>query len=163
MNRKPPEFDNHEVSFDYSAQPRPAYCAPDPCACERISALPPSSRTEWCCNGDEPLPVWGWADAGATVTDEFNGQKRSATTDAIGNWQVKLDAMKALNTGQKMFVVCGDDSKNHRRGSLRMALRSGRHNALQQRGPAGIDLHDRTKSHGHRSYAQQMKIRCCAI
>ena len=60
---------------------------------------------------DEPLPVWGWADAGATVTVEFNGQKRSATTDAIGNWQVKLDAMKALNTGQKMFVVCGDDSK----------------------------------------------------
>jgi len=61
---------------------------------------------------DEPLPVWGRADSGATVAVEFNGQKKSATAGADGRWQVKLDAMQALNTGGKMVVVCGDESKN---------------------------------------------------
>ena len=59
----------------------------------------------------EPVPVWGWADAGATVVVEFNGQKKTTAADTDGRWQVKLDAMKALNTGQKMVIVCGDDSK----------------------------------------------------
>ena len=59
----------------------------------------------------EPVPVWGWADAGATVAVEFNDQKKSATAGADDRWQVKLDAMHALNTGQKMVVVCGDESK----------------------------------------------------
>ena len=60
---------------------------------------------------DEPVPVWGWADSGATVAVEFNGQKKSTVADTNGRWQLKLDVMKALNTGQKMVVVCGDDSK----------------------------------------------------
>jgi len=57
------------------------------------------------------VPVWGWADPGATVAVEFNEQRKTATVGADGRWQVTLDAMKALNTGQKMAVVCGDDSK----------------------------------------------------
>jgi len=59
----------------------------------------------------EPVPVWGWADPGATVAVEFTGQKKSTVADTNGRWQVKLDAMQALNTGQKMVVVCGDESK----------------------------------------------------
>jgi len=59
----------------------------------------------------ESVPIWGWANSGTTVVVEFNGQKKTATVDADGEWQVKLDAMQALNTGQKMVVVCGDDSK----------------------------------------------------
>lgn len=59
----------------------------------------------------EPVPVWGWADPGATVAVQFNGQKKSTVADTNGRWQLKLDAMKALNTGQKMVVVCGDESK----------------------------------------------------
>jgi len=60
---------------------------------------------------EEPTPVWGWAAPGARVTVAFNGQRKTATVGADGTWQVKLDAMKALNTGRKMVVVCGDDSK----------------------------------------------------
>jgi sialate O-acetylesterase len=59
----------------------------------------------------EPVPVWGWADPGTTVAVDFNGQKKNAVVGDDGAWQVKLDAMKALNTGQPMVVVCGDDSK----------------------------------------------------
>mgnify|MGYP001141296601 CR=1 FL=1 len=59
----------------------------------------------------EPVPVWGWADSGATVAVEFNGQRKTATAGADGAWQVKLDAMKALNAGTTMNVVCDNDSK----------------------------------------------------
>ena len=60
---------------------------------------------------EEPVPVWGWAEPGAAVTVEFDGQKKSTTADKEGKWKVELDAMDALNTGQKMIVVSGDESK----------------------------------------------------
>ena len=44
---------------------------------------------------DQPVPVWGWADAGAVVTVEFAGQTKNATADASGKWLVKLDALRA--------------------------------------------------------------------
>lgn len=59
----------------------------------------------------EPVPVWGWANAGATVDVEFNGQKKSTVVGADGRWQVKLEPMQALHTGRRMEVVCGDESK----------------------------------------------------
>ena len=31
---------------------------------------------------DQPVPVWGWGDAGEQVTVEFAGQNKSATADA---------------------------------------------------------------------------------
>ena len=39
---------------------------------------------------DKPVPVWGWADGGLKVTVEFAGQKKAATADAGGRWQVLL-------------------------------------------------------------------------
>ena len=39
---------------------------------------------------DKPVPVWGWAEAGVKVTVEFAGQKKAATADAGGRWQVLL-------------------------------------------------------------------------
>ena len=60
---------------------------------------------------EEPVPVWGWAKPGARVSVAFNGQKNSATVSTDGRWQVKLDAMKASSTNQKMVVTCGDESK----------------------------------------------------
>ena len=44
---------------------------------------------------DAPVPVWGWAEAGAEVAVEFAGQKKTAIADANGKWLVKLDALKA--------------------------------------------------------------------
>ena len=45
------------------------------------------------CN--QPVPVWGWGDAGEHVVVEFAGQKVSATADANGKWMVKLDPLAA--------------------------------------------------------------------
>jgi len=45
---------------------------------------------------DAPVPLWGWADAGETVTITFKGQTYQATpTPGTGRWQVSLPAQKA--------------------------------------------------------------------
>jgi sialate O-acetylesterase len=44
---------------------------------------------------DKPLPVWGRAKLGASVSVRFAGQARNATTDANGKWSVTLDALPA--------------------------------------------------------------------
>jgi len=52
---------------------------------------------------DKAVPVWGWAEPGASVTVEFApstgsgqaGQKKTATADANGKWLVKLDPLEA--------------------------------------------------------------------
>ena len=36
------------------------------------------------------VPVWGWDNAGQTVTVEFNGQSASTKADSNGRWQVDL-------------------------------------------------------------------------
>jgi sialate O-acetylesterase len=41
------------------------------------------------------VPVWGTADPGEKVTVTFNGQTRSATTDANGKWMIRLSGLKA--------------------------------------------------------------------
>jgi sialate O-acetylesterase len=44
---------------------------------------------------DQPIPVWGTADAGEQVTVTFNGQTRSVAAGADGRWLVRLDAHPA--------------------------------------------------------------------
>jgi sialate O-acetylesterase len=39
------------------------------------------------------VPVWGTGSSGEQVTVTFNGQTKTATTDASGKWMVKLDPM----------------------------------------------------------------------
>ena len=53
---------------------------------------------------DLPLPVWGTADARATVTVEFAGQKKTSLADANGQWKVSLDPMAANADPQKILV-----------------------------------------------------------
>jgi sialate O-acetylesterase len=53
------------------------------------------------------VPVWGWAAPGETVTVEFAGQKKAATTDATGNWLVKLDPMPASAESRELVVRSG--------------------------------------------------------
>ena len=44
---------------------------------------------------EKPVAVWGWADAGESVTVAFAGQSKTATADTDGKWMLKLDALKA--------------------------------------------------------------------
>ncbi len=51
-----------------------------------------------------PVPVWGWADAAATVTVEFAGQRKSAATGADGKWRVALDPLTASAEPRDLLV-----------------------------------------------------------
>lgn len=62
---------------------------------------------------DCKVPVWGWADPKETVTVTFDGQSKTATTDATGKWMVTLDALSAggphtLTANASNMVTVGD-------------------------------------------------------
>ena len=44
---------------------------------------------------DRPVPVWGTAKPGTTITVKFGQQRKTAETGTDGKWRVRLDAMKA--------------------------------------------------------------------
>lgn len=56
---------------------------------------------------DAPVPVWGWADAGAQVTVEFAGQKKTVAADAQGKWMIRLDSMPAAAEPRAMRISAG--------------------------------------------------------
>lgn len=56
---------------------------------------------------EQPVPVWGWGEAGAKVTVAFAGQTKSAVADSTGKWSLKLDAMKAGSGPQRMTSTAG--------------------------------------------------------
>ncbi|HVS51324.1 MAG TPA: sialate O-acetylesterase [Opitutaceae bacterium] len=58
-----------------------------------------------------PVPVWGWADPGETVTVEFAGQKKTATAGADGQWRVTLDPLTA-SAESRDFVVSGTNRES---------------------------------------------------
>jgi sialate O-acetylesterase len=53
---------------------------------------------------EKPVPVWGTADAGSTVTVEFAGQKKSAVADSSNHWKILLDPMPASSNPRKLQV-----------------------------------------------------------
>jgi sialate O-acetylesterase len=55
-----------------------------------------------------PVPIWGWADAGAKVTVHFAGQTKAATADKDGKWLVKLGKLKASFSPQTLVVEAGE-------------------------------------------------------
>jgi sialate O-acetylesterase len=55
-----------------------------------------------------PVPVFGTATPGASITVTFNGQSVSATTAANGTWRVNLAAMAARNIPDTLSVF-GDN------------------------------------------------------
>ena len=57
---------------------------------------------------EKAVAVWGWADAGESVTVAFAGQSKSATAGADGKWSLKLDALKA-SAEPRTLVVTGKD------------------------------------------------------
>ncbi|MEI6645466.1 MAG: sialate O-acetylesterase [bacterium] len=53
---------------------------------------------------EQPVPIWGWADAGEKVTVEFGNQTKTAIADATGKWLAKLDAMSASAAPRKLKI-----------------------------------------------------------
>jgi sialate O-acetylesterase len=56
---------------------------------------------------DVPVPVWGWADPGATVDAAFAGQQAEAKSDTDGYWKVVLDPLAVSNEGRPLEVRVG--------------------------------------------------------
>jgi sialate O-acetylesterase len=52
----------------------------------------------------KPVPVWGHGKPQEVVTVEFAGQKKSATADASGKWEVVLDPLQVSTEPQSMTV-----------------------------------------------------------
>ncbi|MCP4450348.1 MAG: sialate O-acetylesterase, partial [Planctomycetes bacterium] len=54
---------------------------------------------------DMPVPAWGWARPGSTVTLTFGAQTKTTTVDARGSWRVKLDPLKASLKERELKVT----------------------------------------------------------
>ncbi len=54
---------------------------------------------------DAPVPVWGTADPGATVTVKFAGQEKKADVATDGKWMIQLDPLSASFEPQTMTVT----------------------------------------------------------
>lgn len=83
----------------------------------------------------KPIPVRGWASPGEQVAVEFAGQRKEATADAAGKWQVRLDPLAAATapaemrvTGQNVIVIrnvaVGDVWMASGQSNMEMAVRS---------------------------------------
>ena len=53
---------------------------------------------------DKPVKVWGTADPEETIKIEFAGQRKTATTNAQGEWSAFLDIMQANDQPQEMKI-----------------------------------------------------------
>lgn len=58
---------------------------------------------------DKPIPVWGTADAGESVTVRFAGQSVATNADAQGRWRVELTAM-AARSEPDVLVIAGKNT-----------------------------------------------------
>jgi len=58
---------------------------------------------------DATVPLWGTADAGATVTVAFAGQSVKGKEDGEGRWKVELAPMKASAKGRSLEISSGDE------------------------------------------------------
>jgi sialate O-acetylesterase len=54
---------------------------------------------------DARVPVWGTADAGAVVTVEFAGQKKSTAAAADGRWRIDLEPLAVSATPRELLVT----------------------------------------------------------
>ena len=64
------------------------------------------------------VPIWGWADAGETVTVSFGKQKKTVVADANGKWRVDLKNLEASFSPQNLTI----EGKNKIELSVRFNL-----------------------------------------
>lgn len=53
---------------------------------------------------NQAVPIWGWANAGESVTVKFGKQTRNAVADANGKWRVDLRSLKAGFAPQTLTI-----------------------------------------------------------
>ncbi len=70
---------------------------------------------------DSPLPVWGNADPGESMTVQFAGQTKTAMADPTGRWLVKLDPLAA--SGQSRTLRVSTQSSKRQSGIRSRQLR----------------------------------------
>ncbi|MCF3651631.1 sialate O-acetylesterase [Synoicihabitans lomoniglobus] len=92
---------------------------------------------------DQPVPVWGWADPGQTVTVTFAGQTRTTKTDATGAWRTTL-APLSTNATPRTFNVTATHPKSKTQSQKftdvlvgEVWLCGGQSNMERQLGPRG--------------------------
>jgi sialate O-acetylesterase len=59
---------------------------------------------------DQEVPVWGWADPGASVTVHFARQKQVVLADNDGNFMVQLAPLAVSLKPKSLRVTCGSES-----------------------------------------------------
>jgi sialate O-acetylesterase len=59
---------------------------------------------------EKPVTVWGWADAGESVTVAFAGQTKSSVAASDGKWRIVLDPLTA-STESRTLIVAGKDGR----------------------------------------------------
>lgn len=59
---------------------------------------------------EQPVPVWGWTDAGRAVTVSFAGQRKTATAGADGKWMVMLEPLTVSRTPLEMTASDGAET-----------------------------------------------------
>ena len=58
---------------------------------------------------DQPVAIWGWAEAGQDVTVSFAGQSKTTRAGADGKWRVALDALPASSENRNLEVSAGSE------------------------------------------------------
>lgn len=71
-------------------------------------AMPSVLSSRMVLQRDQPVPIWGTADAGARITVAFADQQRETAADATGRWLVRLDPLKSAAAGRSMTIVAVD-------------------------------------------------------
>ena len=68
-------------------------------------SLAPLFRDGGVLQREKPVPVWGHAAAGKSVTVTFGGQTKTTAADASGRWQISLAPMPANAEARTMNVI----------------------------------------------------------
>jgi sialate O-acetylesterase len=53
---------------------------------------------------EKPLPIWGWAASGESITVSFAGQQKTTKADTSGFWKVLLSPLKSNDKPQEMTI-----------------------------------------------------------
>ena len=59
----------------------------------------------------KPIPVWGTAEAGATVTVSLGGEAKTATADRDGRWRVDFGPRTASDAPQTLTATAGAETR----------------------------------------------------
>ncbi|HYH15585.1 MAG TPA: sialate O-acetylesterase [Flavisolibacter sp.] len=73
-------------------------------------ALSPIFGSNMVLQRGQPVPVFGTASPGASVTVQFQSQSRSAVADASGKWRVDLVSMAASTAPSSLIVTSGSNT-----------------------------------------------------